>query len=114
MCGTLNVHTHILVGGLVGADQVGMEAWEAHYGPDREETHHHLQYSDTKKLRKIRPCTVFNLCVHSFSKPQNPAQHKPIQGSKGKAMDADYYWYWSIIETRAVPVLPIVPSSQFM
>ena len=35
--------THILVGGLVGADQVGVEAWEANDGPDGEETHHHLQ-----------------------------------------------------------------------
>lgn len=44
--------THIFIGGLIGADQVSMEAREAHYGPDREETHHHLQHSAAIMLRK--------------------------------------------------------------
>lgn len=44
--------THIFIGGLIGADQVGMEAWETHNGPDREEAHHHFQHSDTIKVKE--------------------------------------------------------------
>ena len=43
-----NINTHVFVCGLVGANQVGVEAWEAHYGPDREKTHHHLQHSSAR------------------------------------------------------------------
>lgn len=37
------LYTHILVGGLVGADQVGVEPRQTDDGPDREEAHHQLQ-----------------------------------------------------------------------
>lgn len=37
------LYTHVLIGGLVRADQVGVEPRQAGDGPDGEETHHHLQ-----------------------------------------------------------------------
>ena len=36
--------THVLVGGLVGGGQVGVEAGQPDDGPHREETHDRLQY----------------------------------------------------------------------
>lgn len=36
-------YTYVLVGGLVGADKVGVKPRQTDDGPDGEETHHHLQ-----------------------------------------------------------------------
>ena len=72
----MSISTHVFIGGLVGADQVGMEAREAHYGPDREETHHHLQHSDPVKSRN----NCFTKCKNGLNK--NCGRHtimwKPI------------------------------------
>lgn len=37
--------THIFIGGLVGADQVGVKSWQTYDGPDGEKAHHHFQNS---------------------------------------------------------------------
>lgn len=75
-CNALCVHTHVFIGGLVGADQVGMEAWEAHDGPHREETHHHFQHSDTKKSRN-NSAVVFmqwQMIIWKLIQPTEPAR----------------------------------------
>ena len=43
--------THVLIGGLVERDQVGVEAGQTHHWPQGEETHQHLQHSKLQ-LRK--------------------------------------------------------------
>ena len=53
------VCTHVLVGGLIGADEVGVEARQAHNGPHREETHQHLQHSHS--VKETRPPSLQQL-----------------------------------------------------
>ena len=60
----MSIHTHIFIGGLVGADQVGEEPRQTHDGPDGEETHHHLQHSGTIKSRN----NCFNKCKNGLNK----------------------------------------------
>lgn len=55
--------THIFIGGLVGADKVGMEAREPYDGPDGEEAHHHLQHGDSMELRN-KPRTASHAFLH--------------------------------------------------
>lgn len=45
--------THILVGGLVERDQVGVEASQTHHRPEGEEANHELQHREVE-LRKQR------------------------------------------------------------
>lgn len=91
--------THILIGGLVGADQVGMEAWEAHYWPHREETHNHLQHSDSITLRNdslhwfsfeviFTLSAAVNAVKTHIQKGTHTHTHTPIQKCRFSSLDA--------------------------
>ena len=66
---TLTSHiaaTHVFVGGLVGGDQVGVEARQAQDGPDREETYHRLDHARWRLLHRVQKLTiVFGHCEHA-------------------------------------------------
>lgn len=115
LAGVFNVHTHIFVGGLVGADQVSMEAWEAYYRPDREETDHHFQHSDTVKSRNKQ--FLFRE-KYNHVKAHAEWEKTHITDLQRASMGTKLYEHLtaSILtySLRTVVLLPIVPCYQFI
>ncbi len=81
--GTGKKQTHVLIGGLVEGDQVGVEASQSHHRPEGEKTHHNLQHSamGSQGNNMFKISTIYNISTNTVFIVIDHLQHDKFKSS---------------------------------